>query len=100
MRVGVDSGGTFTDICLFDENSGRIAVWRVASTRPIRRARSPRGLAKLARAAAPPSDVAYFGHGTAHRYARNPIASTHSKSGSPRRSGAGQSTARSAAARK
>ena len=22
-RVGVDSGGTFTDICLFDEQSGQ-----------------------------------------------------------------------------
>ena len=28
-RIGVDSGGTFTDICLFDEQSGRIAVWKV-----------------------------------------------------------------------
>jgi N-methylhydantoinase A len=26
-RIGVDSGGTFTDICLFDEKSGHIAVW-------------------------------------------------------------------------
>jgi len=25
-RVGVDSGGTFTDVCLFDETSGRIEV--------------------------------------------------------------------------
>ena len=31
-RIGVDSGGTFTDICLFDEKSGRIAVWKVSST--------------------------------------------------------------------
>ena len=31
-RIGVDSGGTFTDICLFDESSGRIAVWKVSST--------------------------------------------------------------------
>jgi Hydantoinase/oxoprolinase N-terminal region len=31
-RIGVDSGGTFTDVCLFDETSGRIAVWKVSST--------------------------------------------------------------------
>ena len=31
-RIGVDSGGTFTDICLFEEESGRIAVWKVSST--------------------------------------------------------------------
>ena len=29
-RVGVDSGGTFTDVCLFDEDSGRVEVWKVA----------------------------------------------------------------------
>ena len=28
-RVGVDSGGTFTDICLFDEQAGRIETWKV-----------------------------------------------------------------------
>ena len=26
-RVGVDSGGTFTDICLVDEASGAVRVW-------------------------------------------------------------------------
>ena len=31
-RIGIDSGGTFTDICLFDESSGRIAVWKISST--------------------------------------------------------------------
>jgi hypothetical protein len=31
-RVGVDSGGTFTDICLFDEDDGRVEVWKVSST--------------------------------------------------------------------
>jgi N-methylhydantoinase A len=31
-RIGVDSGGTFTDVCLFDETAGRIAVWKVSST--------------------------------------------------------------------
>lgn len=31
-RVGVDSGGTFTDVCMFDEASGQIAIWKVSST--------------------------------------------------------------------
>lgn len=31
-RIGVDSGDTFTDVCLFDEATGRIAVWKVPST--------------------------------------------------------------------
>ncbi|MGD9881072.1 MAG: hydantoinase/oxoprolinase N-terminal domain-containing protein, partial [Reyranella sp.] len=31
-RVGVDSGGTFTDVCLFDEDKGRVEVWKVPST--------------------------------------------------------------------
>jgi len=31
-RIGVDSGGTFTDICLFEKSSGHIAVWKVPST--------------------------------------------------------------------
>ena len=31
-RIGVDSGGTFTDVCLFDDETGSVAVWKVAST--------------------------------------------------------------------
>ena len=27
-RVGVDSGGTFTDLCLFDDFTGRVEVWK------------------------------------------------------------------------
>jgi len=30
--VGVDSGGTFTDICMFEEDEGRVEVWKVSST--------------------------------------------------------------------
>src|SRR5499427_1421951 len=69
-RVGVDAVGTFTDICIFDESDGRVAVWKIASTpddpsrgivasveEALRRA-SPNG-------AAPPAEsVSYFGHGT------------------------------------
>src|ERR1700724_4666114 len=69
-RVGVDAGGTFTDICIFDESDGRVAVWKVASTpddpsrgivegvdEALSRA-SPNGGARRA------ASVSYFGHGT------------------------------------
>jgi N-methylhydantoinase A len=64
-RIGVDSGGTFTDICLFDEQSGRIAVWKVASTPDD----PSRGIVQalqegMARVDARPDALAYFGHGT------------------------------------
>jgi N-methylhydantoinase A len=64
-RIGVDSGGTFTDVCLFEEQSGRIKVWKVSSTPDD----PSRGIADgveegVARVDATPSDVGYFGHGT------------------------------------
>ncbi|CAN7374088.1 hydantoinase/oxoprolinase family protein [Bosea sp. LjRoot90] len=31
-RIGVDSGGTFTDVCALDEESGVFTVWKVSST--------------------------------------------------------------------
>ncbi len=31
-RIGVDSGGTFTDICALDEQTGAFTVWKVSST--------------------------------------------------------------------
>ena len=64
-RIGVDSGGTFTDVCLFDDESGRIEVWKVASTPDD----TSRGIAQgveegLARVDATTAEVGYFGHGT------------------------------------
>ena len=69
-RVGVDSGGTFTDICLFEESEGRVEVWKVPSTPDD----PSRGIAQgvdegLRRVASNPSaqlaeSVSYFGHGT------------------------------------
>jgi N-methylhydantoinase A len=62
-RIGVDSGGTFTDVCLFDEVAGGMYVWKVPSTPRdpsvaiadgIERALEQHGDAP----------VAYFGHGT------------------------------------
>ena len=31
-RIGVDSGGTFTDICLFEEETGHLEIWKVSSS--------------------------------------------------------------------
>ena len=64
-RVEVDSGGTFTDLCLFDDETGRVEVWKVSSTPDD----PSRGIAggvqeSLARVDADPDAVAYFGHGT------------------------------------
>lgn len=69
-RVGVDSGGTFTDVCMFEEESGAIAVWKVSST-PDDPSRGisegvQEGLHETAGAdpVAPAAAVAYLGHGT------------------------------------
>src|SRR3984893_17448825 len=69
-RVGVDSGGTFTDICLFEEAEGRLEIWKVPSTPDD----PSRGIADaveqgMRRVAAdvnipPAACVTYFGHGT------------------------------------
>ena len=32
LRIGVDTGGTFTDVCAFDETTGRVHVRKVSST--------------------------------------------------------------------
>ena len=64
-RIGVDSGGTFTDICLFDDGSGHIAVWKVPSTPADPSHAVAEGVGEaLAQFAAQASDVSYFGHGT------------------------------------
>jgi N-methylhydantoinase A len=65
-RVGVDSGGTFTDVCLVDEATGAVRVWKVPSTpddpsQAIARAVVD-GLREAAGDAA--AAVSYFGHGT------------------------------------
>ena len=64
-RIGVDSGGTFTDVCLFDDATGRVAVWKVSSTPADPSEGIARGVDEgLREVAAAPADVGYFGHGT------------------------------------
>src|SRR5260370_29474321 len=69
-RVGVDSGGTFTDICLFDEQAGRVETWKVPST-PDDPSRGiaegvEEGMRRVAPEARdrPAAPIVYFGHGT------------------------------------
>ena len=69
-RVGVDSGGTFTDICLFDEQAGRVETWKVPST-PDDPSRGiaegvEEGMRRVAPEAGdrPAAPIVYFGHGT------------------------------------
>ncbi len=69
-RVGVDSGGTFTDVCLFDEDDGRVEVWKVSST-PDDPSRGiaqgvEEGMRRVVPDAgdAPAAAIRYFGHGT------------------------------------
>lgn len=84
-RIGVDSGGTFTDICLFDEDTGRIVVWKVPSTPADPSQGIADGVAQATeQAGAAAADITYFGHGTTvatnaliqHRGARTGLITT------------------------
>ncbi|MBB5222785.1 N-methylhydantoinase A [Amaricoccus macauensis] len=64
-RIGVDSGGTFCDVCLFDDETGRLEIWKVSSTPDD----PSRGIAAgveegLATVGAKAADVSFLGHGT------------------------------------
>lgn len=60
IRVAVDVGGTFTDICIMDETSGRIRIEKTASTAdPIDAI-----MEGIGRAGVELSEVALFSHGT------------------------------------
>ncbi len=64
-RIGVDSGGTFTDVCLFDEDSGKVEIWKVSSTPddPSRGITTGvvEGLDQVGKTA---KDLSFLGHGT------------------------------------
>ena len=65
-RVGVDSGGTFTDVCLFDDATGRVdgVEGGLHARRPVARHRRGRGRGHGAASMPAPAAVGYFGHGT------------------------------------
>ena len=84
-RVGVDSGGTFTDVCLFDDATGQVTVWKVASTPDDPSRGIAEGLTEgTGKVDATPAAVGYFGHGTTvatnaliqHRGARTGLITT------------------------
>lgn len=62
-RIGVDAGGTFTDVCLFEEESGAIRVTKVSSTPADPSRAIAAGVAAIL-AEAGEGEVAYFAHGT------------------------------------
>ncbi len=64
-RIGVDSGGTFTDVCLFRDGDAVSQVWKVPST-PDDPSRAIAGAiaAALSAHGGDPDGVSYLGHGT------------------------------------
>ena len=64
-RMGVDSGGTFTDVCLFDDRTGAMAVWKVASTQDDPSRGIAAGMAQaMEQVGAEAASIAFLGHGT------------------------------------
>jgi N-methylhydantoinase A len=65
LRIGVDTGGTFTDVCLYDPASGALSVWKLSSTAHDPSEAIAAGIAQgLEAARHRGADVAYVGHGT------------------------------------
>ncbi|BDG59538.1 hydantoinase/oxoprolinase family protein [Caldinitratiruptor microaerophilus] len=65
VRVGVDVGGTFTDVSLFDPDSGTVHVFKLLSTPHDQSVAIVDGIrAILDQAGASPADVVYLAHGT------------------------------------
>lgn len=64
LRVGVDSGGTFTDVCVFDEASGALHVWKVGSTPGDPSEGIVGGVVEALGDGADAASVVHFGHGT------------------------------------
>ncbi|MSP04164.1 MAG: hypothetical protein EXR05_02735 [Acetobacteraceae bacterium] len=64
-RIGVDSGGTFIDLRLFDDATGRVEVSKVPSTPDDPSQGIAQGVTEgLFHVTAQPGGAAYFGHGT------------------------------------
>ena len=64
-RLGVDIGGTFTDVLLMEEDSGRLVALKVPSNRQNPEDAIIAGFEQLlSRHGIAASDIAYFSHGT------------------------------------
>lgn len=65
LRVGVDTGGTFTDLVAFTEEDGGLLVHKVSSTPDDPGRAILQGLEELlTKAGATMADISYFAHGT------------------------------------
>ncbi|MCL7466053.1 hydantoinase/oxoprolinase family protein [Phaeovulum sp. NW3] len=64
-RIGVDSGGTFTDVCLFNDTSGEVTIWKVSSTPDDPSRGITQGVTEgLSNVGATASELSFLGHGT------------------------------------
>lgn len=64
IRIGVDTGGTFTDFVIWDSDSGQLNVFKVASTPEDPSKAILEGIRRLSRLGIHPDRVRFFGHGT------------------------------------
>jgi N-methylhydantoinase A len=66
LRIGVDTGGTFTDVCAFDEETGRVHVRKVSSTPDDPGRAIVQGVTEILDQIGGRSidEVGYFAHGT------------------------------------
>ncbi|HRL47819.1 MAG TPA: hydantoinase/oxoprolinase family protein [Propioniciclava sp.] len=66
LRIGVDTGGTFTDVCAFDEATGRVHVRKVSSTPDDPGRAILHGVEELLEQVGGRdiAEVSYFAHGT------------------------------------
>ncbi len=65
LRIGVDVGGTFTDLCLFEEESGELFVAKVPSTPVDSSLGIMEGLRSILQLqGAQGSEIVYLAHGT------------------------------------
>ena len=60
-RIGIDTGGTFTDLILFDVDEGSISSLKVSSTpsKPLEAF-----IASIRQSGATPEEIAFLVHGT------------------------------------
>ena len=64
-RIGIDTGGTFTDLVLFSEETGELVSWKVSSTPADPSLALATGIREtLERRGLPTEALTYLGHGT------------------------------------
>lgn len=63
-RVGVDAGGTFTDVCFFNEENGSIEITKVPSTPSDPSRAVVEGTQSMIEEHTGDGDISYFAHGS------------------------------------